>query len=207
VVLYGEFDLTNGFSTPLPFNTIGIFLAPPDEGDLLENSAWLDLLVTHELTHVVHLDKVRGAPRVLQWIFGREPFFFPNAWQPTWAIEGLAVLNESEPGTGRGRLYGPWFEGWLRAERARGFISLAEINSNGRALPLSKQYIYGAYFYDFLARVYGKDGCSSTSIVTAATSCRACIRTRKPRPARPWTRCGPNSWPTWRAAWTNAPQP
>jgi hypothetical protein len=157
VVLYGEFDLTNGFSTPLPFNTIGIFLAPPDEGDLLENSAWLDLLVTHELTHVVHLDKVRGAPRVLQWIFGREPFFFPNAWQPTWAIEGLAVLNESEPGTGRGRLYGPWFEGWLRAERARGFISLAEINSNGRALPLSKQYIYGAYFYDFLARVYGKD--------------------------------------------------
>ena len=157
IALLSEFDITNGYSTPLPFNTIGIFLAPSDEGELLDNSAWLDLLVTHEFTHIVHLDKVRGAPRVLQWIFGRVPYFFPNAWQPLWAIEGLAVFNESEPGTGRGRLYGPSFEGWLRAERASGFISLAEINSNGRALPLAKQYIYGAYFYDYLERVYGKD--------------------------------------------------
>src|SRR5262245_27169900 len=30
IVLYSEFDLTNGYSTPVPFNTIGIFLAPPD---------------------------------------------------------------------------------------------------------------------------------------------------------------------------------
>jgi hypothetical protein len=157
IVLFSEFDLTNGYSTPIPFDTIGIYLAPPDEGELLDNSAWLDLLVTHEFTHIVHLDKVRGAPRVLQWIFGRIPYFFPNAWQPLWAIEGIAVLNESDPDAGRGRLYGPLFEGWLRAERAAGFISLAEINANGRALPLSKQYIYGAYFYDYLARVYGKD--------------------------------------------------
>jgi len=157
IVLYSEFDVTNGYSTPLPFNTLGIFLAPPDEGQLLDNSAWLDLLVAHELTHIVHLDKVRGAPQVLQWIFGRIAYFFPNAWQPLWAVEGLAVLNESDPATGRGRLYGPMFEGWLHAERATGFISLAEINSNGRALPLAKQYIYGAYFYDYLERVYGKD--------------------------------------------------
>jgi hypothetical protein len=157
IALFSEFDVTNGYSTPLPFNTVGIYLAPPDEGQLLDNSAWLDLLITHEFTHIVHLDKVRGAPRVLQWIFGRIGYFFPNAWQPLWAIEGLAVLNESDPAAGRGRLYGPMFEGWLRAERATGFISLAEINSNGRALPLSKEYIYGAYFYDYLQRVYGND--------------------------------------------------
>src|SRR5882672_262675 len=157
IALFSEFDLANGYSTPVPFNTIGIFLAPPDEGQLLDNSAWLDLLISHEFTHIVHLDKVRGAPRVLQWIFGRVPYFFPNVFQPLWAIEGLAVLNESEPAAGRGRLYGPMFEGWLRAERATGFISLAEINANGRALPLAKEYIYGAYFYEYLARVYGKD--------------------------------------------------
>jgi hypothetical protein len=157
IALLSELDITNGYSTPLPFNTIAIYLAPPDEGELLDNSAWLDLLVTHEFTHIVHLDKVRGAPKVLQWIFGRVAYFFPNAWQPLWAIEGLAVLNESDPAAGKGRLYGPMFEGWLRAERASGFITLAEINSNGRALPLSKEYIYGAYFYDYLARVYGAD--------------------------------------------------
>ena len=157
IVLYSEFDIANGFTTPLPFNKIGVFLAPPDTGALLDNSAWLDLLLVHEFTHAVHLDKVRGAPRVLQAIFGRVPWFMPNLFQPGWATEGIATLNESDPATGRGRLRGPVFEGWLRAERAAGFLSLRELNADGRALPLAKQYLYGAYFYDFLARRYGAD--------------------------------------------------
>src|SRR5882672_6222214 len=40
IALFSELDITNGYSTPLPFNTIGIYLAPPDEGELLDNSAW-----------------------------------------------------------------------------------------------------------------------------------------------------------------------
>ncbi len=157
LVVYAEFDLANGYTTPLPYNLIGVFLAPPDEGQLLDNSAWLDLLLVHEFTHAVHFDKVRGAPRVLQSIFGRVPWFIPNLFQPGWALEGLAVYNESDPAAGRGRLRSPMFEAWLRAEQARGFISLAELNADGRALPLSKQYLYGAYFYEFLARRYGAD--------------------------------------------------
>ena len=157
IVLYSEFDIPNGFTTPLPYNKIGVFLAPPDAGALLDNSDWLDLLLVHEFTHAVHLDKVRGAPRVLQAIFGRVPWFMPNLFQPGWATEGIATLNESDPASGRGRLRGPLFEGWLRAERSAGFLSLRELNADGRALPLSKQYLYGAYFYDFLARRYGVD--------------------------------------------------
>ena len=65
IVVYNEFDVANGFTTPLPFNMIGVFLAPPDEGELLDNSTWLNLLLVHEFTHAVHLDKVRGVPRVL----------------------------------------------------------------------------------------------------------------------------------------------
>jgi hypothetical protein len=155
IAVYSEMDLSNGFSTPLPFNLIGVFLAPPDEGELLENSAWLDLLLVHEFTHAVHLDKMRGAPRVLRTLFGRMPLWFPNIFNPVWAIEGLAVYEESDAAAGRGRLHGPMFEAWLRAERAQGFVSLAELNANGRALPLSKQYLYGAYFYEFLARRHG----------------------------------------------------
>ena len=157
IVVYNEFDIANGFTTPLPFNLIGVFLTPPDEGELLDNSAWLDLLLVHEFTHAVHLDKVRGVPRVLQAIFGNVPWFIPNLFQPGWMVEGLAVWNESDPAAGRGRLQGPWFEAWLRNERARGFIALAEINADGRALPLNKQYLYGAYFMEFLARRYGAD--------------------------------------------------
>ena len=157
IVLYAELDIANGFTTPLPYNKIGVFLSPPDEGQLLDNSAWLDLLLVHEFTHAVHLDKVRGVPSVLQAIFGRVPWFMPNLFQPGWATEGIATYFESDPATGRGRLKSPLYEAWLRAERASGFLSLREINADGRALPLSKQYLYGAYFYDFLARRYGAD--------------------------------------------------
>lgn len=157
IVVYSEFDLANGFTTPLPFNLMGIFIAPPDEGQLLDNSAWLDLLLVHEFTHAVHLDKVRGAPRILQAIFGNVPYFIPNLFAPGWTLEGIAVYNESDPATGRGRLKGPMFEAWLRAERDKGFIKLSELNSDGRALPLAKQYLYGAYYYEFLARKYGLD--------------------------------------------------
>ncbi|MFZ2652005.1 MAG: hypothetical protein WA210_18055 [Burkholderiaceae bacterium] len=157
IVLFNEFDLANGYATPLPYNTIGVFLALDDEGQLLDNSAWLDLLLTHEFTHIVHLDKVRGAPKVLQAIFGRVPWFFPNLFQPMWAIEGLAVYTESTPAGGRGRLRSPLFEAQLRAQATSGFLSLSELNADGRALPLTKSYLYGAYFYDFLARRYGED--------------------------------------------------
>ena len=157
IVLFNEFDQPNGYSTPLPYNVIGVFLAPDDDGQLLENSAWLDLLLTHEFTHTVHLDKVRGAPKVLQSIFGRVPWFFPNLFQPLWAIEGLAVYNESDPALGRGRLRGPYFEAQLRAQAASAFLSLDEINADGRSMPISKAYLYGGYFYDFLARRYGTE--------------------------------------------------
>jgi hypothetical protein len=157
IVLFNEYDQPNGFATPLPFNMIGVFLAPDDDGQLLDNSAWLDLLLTHEFTHVVHLDKVRGAPKVLQAIFGRVPWFFPNVFQPLWTLEGLATYNESDPAAGRGRLRSPLFEAQLRAQAGTGFVSLGEINADGRTLPLTKNYLYGVYFYDFLARRYGAD--------------------------------------------------
>ncbi len=156
IALFVESDLANGFATPLPFNHVGLVLAPPDEGELLDNSAWLDLVLTHELTHVVHLDKVRGAPQVLRRIFGRLLWVLPNVFQPTWLIEGVAIVAESEPAAGRGRLRGPWFEAWLRAERTAGFPTLAEMNADGRRLPLARPYLYGAYFFEFLERRYGR---------------------------------------------------
>ena len=157
IVVVDEYDFANGFSTPLPFNKTAIFLTPPNEGELLDNSVWLEMLLTHELTHTFHLDKVRGAPNVLRHIFGRFPLLFPNAWQPGWAIEGIATWNESTPEAGRGRLRGPIFEALMRIEHEHGFKSLSEMNADGRALPTSKQYLYGVYFYDFLARKYGQE--------------------------------------------------
>ena len=124
LVVFSEFDLPNGFSTPLPTNLVGAFLTPP-EGELIENSRWLDLLLTHEMVHSIHLDKAWGGPANLRDIVGRFPLLFPNLFQPTWGLEGLAVYFEGAQNggpaaaarLGRGRLYGPDFESWLRARQ------------------------------------------------------------------------------------------
>lgn len=149
-------DLSNGFSTPLPFNENVLFLTPPDDGQLLHNHNWLEGLITHEFTHTVHMDKV-GMLGDLRSIFGRFDLLFPNVVQPTWGLEGIATLNESHPELGQGRLRNAIFEAFMRIERERGFISLAELNADGHRLPTSKQYLYGVYFYDFLNRKYGAD--------------------------------------------------
>jgi hypothetical protein len=156
VLVLGELDIANGLTTPLPFDVIALFMSPPVDGELLDNSRWLEILVTHEFTHAVHLDKARGAPGILRRIFGRVPWLFPNLFQPTWVMEGLAVYNESDPAHGIGRLGSPAFEGELAVEREGGFKPLSRINASGREGPLNKDYLYGAYFMEFLARRYGR---------------------------------------------------
>ncbi len=157
VVLYSGVDYANGFASPLPFNRTGIFLAAPTQGELLDRSEWLELVLLHELTHVFHLDKAHGAPAGLRQVFGRLVWTFPNALQPSWLVEGLAVQSESRAGNGAGRLRSAYFEAQLRDERKRGFISLREINADGRRQPVNRNYLYGAYFFDYLTRQYGAD--------------------------------------------------
>ena len=77
LVLLDSADFANGFASPLPFSYSAIFLSPPDEGELLQNRDWLELVLTHELYHLVHLDKVHGPPARLRRIFGRFPLLFP----------------------------------------------------------------------------------------------------------------------------------
>lgn len=155
IVLMDSADFANGFASPVPFNFTGIFLSPPDEGELLQNREWLELVLSHEFFHVVHLDKASGAPLQLRSVLGRLLFFFPNVLQPTWVVEGLAVYDESDPPRGYGRLYNSWFNGMMRAEVARGPRSLREVNAEGRGFPLNRDYLYGSYFFAFLRERYG----------------------------------------------------
>ncbi|HEY7238242.1 MAG TPA: hypothetical protein VH600_03675 [Burkholderiales bacterium] len=157
LVILDSTDFANGYATPLPFNNFAIFLAPPDEGELLQNREWLELVLTHEFTHIVHLDKAEGPPYSLRRIFGRLAFAFPNALEPTWITEGLAVYAESDPGRGYGRLGQSQFEGMMRAEAARDFLTLREVNADGRGFPLNRDYLYGSYFFAFVRERYGPE--------------------------------------------------
>jgi hypothetical protein len=155
LVVLDSADFANGLASPLPFNYSMIFLSPPDEGELLQNREWLDLVLTHELFHIVHTDKASGPALGLRRAFGRVPFLFPNALQPGWMIEGLAVQAESDAGRSYGRLGNSQFEAMMRAEAGRGFRSLREINAGGRGFPLNRDYLYGGYFFAFLQERYG----------------------------------------------------
>jgi len=155
IVLMDSADFSNGFASPVPFNFSGIFLSPPDEGELLQNREWLELVLSHEFFHIVHLDKASGAPLHLRSVLGRLVPFFPNVLQPTWVIEGLAVYNESEPPRAYGRLGNSYFGGMMRAEVARGLRSLSEVNAEGRGFPLNRDYLYGSNFFAFLRERYG----------------------------------------------------
>jgi hypothetical protein len=157
LVVLDSADFANGLASPLPFNYTMVFLSPPDEGELLQNREWLELVLTHELFHIVHLDMARRSPLALRRIFGRVPFLFPNLLQPLWVLEGLAVHAESDQRASYGRLGHSHFEGMMRAEASRGFRALAEINAGGRGFPLNRDYLYGAYFFAFLQDRYGHE--------------------------------------------------
>lgn len=159
LVLSDDFDLANGWATPVPFNQSRLYLHAPDGINSLENhDDWLRLLVEHEYLHVVHLDKVRGVHGFLRRVFGRVPLFFPNLYQPGFMIEGLAIQYESDEAHGLGRAYSSYYAAQMRAQVAAGTRDLGEISlSVDRHWPPGDFYLYGAYFFRFLAEELGEE--------------------------------------------------
>ncbi|HEX4628456.1 MAG TPA: hypothetical protein VH137_06655, partial [Gemmatimonadales bacterium] len=120
ITLADGFDASNGFTSVAPSNRITILAAPPvgDHG-LLYFDSWLRLVTTHELAHVFHLDRTKGIWSLLQHVFGRAPGLFPNEYQPSWAIEGLATYYESKFTNG-GRVRGSFHTQLLEADQVAG---------------------------------------------------------------------------------------
>jgi len=155
IVLLDIYDEANGLATPFPVNTIFAYTTQPGIGfDRYED--WFRLLITHEYTHILHMDTVRGFPALLRNIFGR--WVFTNALQPIWQIEGLAVFNETEFTAG-GRARGALYDGMLRLAVIEN--KLKRIDQAGTA-PSSwpggtTPYFYGGMFDSYLAQTYGRD--------------------------------------------------
>src|SRR6266436_2207306 len=96
LTLSDDVDTPNGFTSIFPSNRFTILLVPPVTDPALQTyDSWERLVIVHELTHVFHLDRSRGVWKTLQAVFGRAPGLFPNQYQPSWVIEGLATYYES----------------------------------------------------------------------------------------------------------------
>ena len=157
LVVSDDADFSNGFTTNFPTNRIVVYAQPPVNVSSLRNYGdWMTLVVTHELTHVFHLDRSRGVWGSLQKIFGRNPFIFPSAYEPRWMSEGIAVYYESRI-TGGGRIVGSEHRALARASALAGHsLSLGSLSTARTSFPGGESvYIYGSLIFDELAREEG----------------------------------------------------
>ena len=156
LTLSDDVDAANGFTTVFPSNRIVVLLAPPATDPALQHyDDWLRLVITHELTHVFHLDRSASFWGGLQRVFGRVPGLFPNEYQPSWVIEGLAVYYESRLTAG-GRVTGSFHTALLGADRAGGtsrrpWDAMLFTRWPDGQLP----YAYGSRFFAAAAREQG----------------------------------------------------
>jgi len=159
VVLSDDVDFSNGSATPYPTNRIVVYASPPvSESALRYTSDWGQMVITHELTHIFHLDRSRGIWALGQHIFGRPALLFPNLYSPSWLTEGLAVYEESRL-TGAGRVLGSEHRMIARAAAIdHSFPPIGALSLAQSRYPFGEAaYAYGSLFIDYLARTRGDD--------------------------------------------------
>lgn len=159
IVISDDVDASNGSATPFPSNRIVVYANPPvTESALRYTNDWGQMVISHELTHIFHLDRTRGVWSLGQHIFGRAAALFPNLYSPSWVTEGLAVYEESKI-AGAGRIEGSEHRMIARSAAIDhtfpriGSLSLAQ----GRFPFGEEAYGYGSLFIDFVARKYGEE--------------------------------------------------
>ncbi len=148
LVVADNVDFSNGFASVLPSNRMAVYVTPPSASISTGNyDDWLRLVLTHELTHIFHLDRADGFWRVLQTVFGRAPGLFPNTYQPQWVTEGLATYYESRftsAGRVRGSLHGQLLTGAARDDH---WPAPGEATFANRIWPAgTRSYAWGSRF-------------------------------------------------------------
>ena len=116
-------DFSNGFAQVTPSNRITIYARPPvDDLGLGYFDDWMELVVTHELAHIFHLDRTGRLGALVRGVFGRVATtwpFFPELGVPRWTIEGLATWYESYL-TDAGRVHGTYHDMLVRTGALEG---------------------------------------------------------------------------------------
>jgi Tol biopolymer transport system component len=162
LVLTDHVDFSNGYASVTPRKLIVVYARPPvDVFGLAYFDDWMELVVTHELAHVFHLDVTGALGRVLRAVFGRVPAswpFFPELDTPRWVSEGLAVYYEtalSESGRGEGTYHDMVLRTAALEDR---FESIDQTSGGSPVWPGGERvYIYGSTFFEWLLARHGPE--------------------------------------------------
>jgi hypothetical protein len=154
--LTDQSESANGAATALPYDAIWLNVTAPDDmSPLGDVDDWYLELVTHEYTHVLHLDHIEGIPALVNKILGKT--LAPNNVQPHWLKEGLAVFEESARTSG-GRLRSSMWNMWMRADVLEDSVATLDVFSHTpRRWPQGNiAYLYGSFFLQWIAETYGE---------------------------------------------------
>jgi hypothetical protein len=157
ILLQDPTDAANGSASALPYNAVRLLITAPDDmSPLGDVDDWYLELVTHEYTHILHTDHIRGIPAIINAVLGKT--FAPNQVQPRWLLEGLAVYHESKNTSG-GRLRSSMWNMWMRTDVLENNVAtLDQFSNTVRRFPQGNiWYLYGSYFLDWIARTYGEE--------------------------------------------------
>jgi len=170
LVVNDQTDFANGFAQVLPSKIVTIFVTPPTEVSGLEDyDDWLQMVITHELAHIVHLDMAYGLPQFGRSVFGK--YIALNSYVAAWATEGLAVFEETvSSGAGRGR--SSYVDMVLRtAALDDRFWSIDQAYRSYRYWPFGNVvYFVGGRFQLWLAKTFGEDALLEYHRYYAATA-------------------------------------
>ena len=130
--------------------------APEAESGIGFYNDWMEILVTHELAHIVHLTRPRNRSRDLLRRLSPLPFG-PVVWKaPRWVSEGYATLVEGEL-TGMGRPRSSYRAMILRRFGMEGKLPDYEtLSSTGGWLGGAMAYLVGSAYLEWLEEREGE---------------------------------------------------
>jgi len=136
---------------------IGLFTSPIDLNyELIQNSMARSNSI-HEQTHTNQLLNNSGLGKLGVTIFGYS--LSPNNITPYWIVEGITVYNDSQISTFEGRLNLGYYDAFIAAcAKSDKMPSVSQAAYLYARYPLrSYPYLYGANFFNYLAKTYGPE--------------------------------------------------
>ena len=170
-------DYASGGANTVPFNLIGIGIAPFSYTyETMPPAERMSMMMNHELAHIATMDKPSSSDRWFRSLFmgkvapiAEAPpsmlyaYLTSPRWEsPRWFIEGIAVFMETWMGGGLGRALGAYDEMVFRTMARDGsyFYDIVGLESEGTKVDFqvgANSYLYGTRFVSYLALLQGPE--------------------------------------------------